>query len=100
MANKITEIVWDIITDNEELLAELTRIMCQEYKQFLSRDMATTVNTYQLEHYLLEELTTWYEWLPNTPISQIGGELAMEAFATVNFRHRASLVLSRLQLAG
>ncbi len=64
------------------------------------KDMTTTVNTYQLEHFLLEELTTWYEWLPNTPISQIGGELAMEAFATVNFRHRASLVLSRLQLAG
>ena len=100
MVNKITEIVWDIITDNDELLSELTGIMCQEYKPFLSKDMATTVNTYQLEHYLCEELTTWYEWLPDSPINQIGGELAMEAFATVNFRHRASLVLSRLQRAG
>jgi len=36
--NKITEIVWDIITDNEALLSELTRIMCQEYEPFLSNE--------------------------------------------------------------
>jgi hypothetical protein len=100
MANKITEIVWDIVSDNEALLSELTKIMCQEYKPFLSKDMATTVNTYQLEHYLWEELTKWYEWLPDTPINQIGGELAMEAFANVNWRHRAGLVLTRLQIGG
>ena len=43
--NKITEIVWDSISDDEELLAELTRIMCQEYVPFLPKERATTVNT-------------------------------------------------------
>ena len=95
--NTITEIVWDIITDNEALLSELTRIMCQEYEPFLSKDKAATVNTFKLENYLREELTEWYEWLPDTPINQIGGELAMEAFADVDWRHRAALVLAGLQ---
>jgi hypothetical protein len=98
--NKITEIVWDIITDNEALLSELTRIMCQEYEPFLTWEKAKTVNTYKLEHFMREELTKWYEWLPDTPINQIGGELAIEAFRCVDFRHIASLVLDRLQLAG
>ena len=98
--NKITEIVWDSISDNEDLLAELTKIMRQEYLPFLPKDMATTVNTYQVEHFMREELTKWYEWLPDTPINQIGGELAIEAFRCVDFRHIASLVLDRLQLAG
>ena len=96
----ITEIIWDIITDNDELLEELTRIMRQEYEPFLPKEKATTVNTYKLEHYLREELTKWYEWLPDTPINQIGGELAMEALRNVDWRHIASLVLDRLQLAG
>jgi len=73
--NKITEIVWDIITETPALLSELTRIMCQEYEPFLSKDKAATVNTFKLENYLREELTKWYEWLPDTPINQIGGEL-------------------------
>ena len=55
--NKITEIVWDIITETPALLSELTRIMCQEYEPFLSKDKAAAVNTYQLENYLREELT-------------------------------------------
>jgi hypothetical protein len=98
--NKITEIVWDSVSDDEELLAELTRIMRQEYVPFLPKERATTVNTYTLEHFMREELSKWYEWLPDSPINQIGGELAMEAFRCVDWRHRASLVLDRLQLAG
>src|SRR5260370_42616507 len=84
--NTITEIVWDIITDNEALLSELTRIMCQEYEPFLSKDKAATVNTYKLENYLREELTTWYEWLPATPINQTVGEAAIEASSAVAWR--------------
>src|SRR5260221_11744617 len=87
--NKITEIVWDIVSDNEELLAELTRIMRKEYEQFLSKDKAATVNTYKFENYLREELTKWYEWLLDKPINKIGGELAMEAFAHRNWRQRS-----------
>jgi hypothetical protein len=100
MVNTITEIIWDIVSDDEELLAELTRIMCQEYEPCLSKDKAATVNTYKFENYLREELTKWYEWLPDTPINQIGGELAMEAFADVDWRHRAALVLAGLQIGG
>src|SRR5260370_2561175 len=98
--NEITEIVWDIISDDEEFLAELTRIMGQSYEPFLTSEKAFTVNTSKLESHMREELTKWYEWLPDSPINQIGGELAMEAFRSVDWRHRASLVLDRLQLAG
>jgi hypothetical protein len=98
--NTITEIVWDIFSDNEDLLAELTKIMRQEYEPFLPKERAITVNTFKIEHYLREELTTWYEWLPDSPINQIGGELAMEAFRDVDFRHIASLVLAGLQIGG
>ena len=98
--NTITEIVWDSISDNEALLAELTRIMRKEYQPFLSKDKATTVNTYQVEHSLREELTKWYEWLPDTPINQIGGELAIEAFRDVDWRHIAALILAGLQIGG
>ncbi len=98
--NEITKIIWDIITENDELLAELTRIMQQSYEPFLtSAEKAFTVNTSKLESHMREELTKWYEWLPERPIDMIGGELAMEAFRSVDFRHIASLVLERLQLA-
>ena len=96
----ITDTIWDIVTDNEELHAELTRIMCQEYEPFLTHDKATTVNTFKLESYFREEFTKWYEWLPDTAISQIGGELAMEAFRLVDWKHIASLILDELQAAG
>jgi hypothetical protein len=98
--NNITEIVWDIITDNEALLSELTRIMCQEYEPFLTDDKATTVNTFKLESYFRGELAKWYEWLPERPIDMIGGELAMEALRHVDWKHLASLILDELQVAG
>ena len=96
----ITGIMWDIITENDELHAELTRIMCQEYEPFLTHDKATTVNTFKLESYVREEFTKWYEWLPERPIDMIGGELAMEALRHVDWKHLASLILDELQLAG
>ena len=96
----ITEIMWDIITDNDELHSELTRIMRQEYEPFLTYDKATTVNTFKLESYFREEFTKWYEWLPERPIDMLGGELAMEALRHVDWKYLASLILEELQLAG
>ena len=98
--NTITDTIWDIITENDELHAELTRIMRREYEPFLTHKKATYVNTYKLEQHIREELTKWYEWLPDTAISQIGGELAMEAFRLVDWKHIAGLILDELQAAG
>jgi len=83
--NGITATVWDVITDNESLLAELTAIMCKEYKPFLSQEQTLQVNTHQLEQHMLEQMTTWYEWLPDTPINHIGGELAMAVLDAVEW---------------
>ena len=69
----ITATIFAIITDNDQLHSELTRIMRKEYEPFLTRDRATSINTYKLEQYVHEELLKWYEWLPDTAISQIGG---------------------------
>src|SRR5260221_9180024 len=96
----VTENMWDIITVNDELHSELTRIMRQEYEPFLIDEKATTVNTFKLESYLREELAKWYEWLPERPIDMIGGELAMEALRHVDWRHVASLIFDELQVAG
>ena len=96
----ITETIWDIITDNDELHSELTRIMWQSYEPFLTHDKATTVNTFKLESYFREELTKWYEWLPERPIDMIGGELAMEALRHVDWKHLGILILDELQVAG
>ena len=98
--SSITEVMWDIITDNDELHSELTRIMQQTYEPFFPKEKATTVNTWKLEQYFREELTKWYEWLPDIPMSQIGGELAMEALQQVDWRQLASFILDELQLAG
>ena len=96
----ITDTVWEIITDNDELHAELTKIMRKEYEPFLTHDKATYVNTYKLEQYVRDELIKWYEWLPDSAISQIGGELAMEAFRLVDWKHIAGYILDELQAAG
>ena len=90
----ITDTIWDIITENDELHAELTRIMRQEYEPFLTWEKAKAVNTCKLEQYIREELTKWYQWLPDTPINNIGGELAMEALRGVDWQHIATLVLA------
>ena len=74
--------------------------MCQEYEPFLTWEKAKTVNTYKLEQNVREELTKWYQWLSETPINQIGGELATEALRHVDWKHVASLILDELQVAG
>jgi len=83
--NSITATVWDVISDHEHLLAELTAIMRKEYKPFLSPAQTVQANTHQFEQHIREQLTTWYEWLPDTPINHIGGELAMEVLDAVEW---------------
>lgn len=65
--NSITATVWDVISDHEHLLAELTAIMRKEYQPFLSLAQTVQVNTHQLEQHMLEQLTIWYAWLPDIP---------------------------------
>ena len=48
--NGFTETVWDTISDDAQLLAELTAIMRKEYKPFLSKEQTVVANTHQLEH--------------------------------------------------
>jgi len=88
--NSITATVWDVITDDESLLAELTAIMRKEYKPFLSKEQTIKVNAHQLEQHMLEQMTKWYKWLPDTPINHIGGELAMDVLDAVESHCRAS----------
>ncbi len=44
--NRFTAIVWDGITDDESLLAELTATMRKEYKPFLLQEQTVTANTH------------------------------------------------------
>ena len=97
----ITDVIWEIVTDNDELHSELTKIMQQTYEPFtLSQEKATTVNTLKLESYILEEVEKWYEWFPERPIGMLGGEWAMEALRQGDWRYGASLILDELQGAG
>jgi hypothetical protein len=97
--NSITATVWDEITDDENLLAELTAIMRKEYKPFLSPAQTLQANTHQLEQHMREQLTTWYEWLPDTPINHIGGELAMEVLDAVEWSLIAEHLLKNMSQA-
>jgi hypothetical protein len=94
--NSITAIVWDVISDDDTLLAELTAIMRKEYKPFLSQEQAVQANIHQLEQHLSDELTKWHEWLPDTPINHIGGELAMEVLDAVEWSLIAEHLLEGL----
>lgn len=93
--NRFTAIVWDVITDDESLLAELTAIMRKEYQPFLSQAQTVQANTHQLEHHILEEVTKWCEWLPETPINHMGGELAMQVLQEVEWSQIAKLLVER-----
>src|SRR5712691_10232353 len=94
--NSITATVWDVISDHETLLAELTAIMRKEYKPFLSPAQTVQANTHQLEQHMLEQLTIWYAWPPDTPIHHIGGELAMTVLDAVEW----SLISELYRLVG
>src|SRR5260370_33733029 len=83
--NRFTETVWDVIADEDTLLAELGAIMRQQYPPFLSPEQAIKANASQLEQQMIAEMTRWYEWLPDTPIHHIGGELVMDVLPDVEW---------------
>ena len=88
--NKYTQGVWEIIGealfDDETLLADLKKILLKDYRLFLSSDeQVRQVYCNTLKEYFLEKLQQWYEWLPNTTINLIGGELALAAFKAVEW---------------
>lgn len=95
--NRFTTTVWDVIADDDTLLAELGAIMRKEYPPFLSPDQTVKANTYQLEQHMLAEITKWYEWLPDTPINAIGGEVVMDVLPDVEWYLIAALVLAEME---
>ncbi len=97
--NPFTEAVWDVMTDHPKLLEELSAIMQKKYEPFLPGDKAFSVNARELEQHMIAELTKWFEWLPETPICYLGGELAMAAMETVEWSLIAEFVLQRLAAA-
>ena len=87
--NTCTQGVWEVINeaivDDETLLADLKKILLKEYAPFLTSEQSVQVNTNTLQSYFLDKLNQWYDWLPNTTINLLGGELAREAFKGVDW---------------
>ena len=46
VVNGFTETVWDVITDNPELLEELTTMMGKDHKPFLSTEQSFQANAH------------------------------------------------------
>lgn len=92
--NPFTALVWEVIQDSPEFLERLTDIMKQDHRpfSFASAEQAFQANAKMLEGYVREELDTWYDWLPDTPINRIGGGLAVEMLDSVDWDHLARLV--------
>jgi len=84
-----TQAVWGVISGSVELLEELTTIMRQEHKPFLTNEQAFEANTHILKQHMLEKFTKWLQWLPTLPIDQIGCALAEEAFEFVEWEQIA-----------
>jgi hypothetical protein len=95
--NRFTTTVWDVIADDDTLLAELGAIMRKQYPLFLSPEQTVKANTYQLEQQMVAEVTKWYEWLPATPINALGGELVMDVLQDVEWYLIAALVLANAE---
>ena len=74
-----------MITDSPELLEELSAMMGKQYQPFLSEAQAFRVNTHRLKTCVLDQLNEWFEWLPETTMNQLGGELAMAALQEVDW---------------
>jgi hypothetical protein len=91
--NTFTQGVWEVVrealVDDEALLADLKKLLLKDYRPFLSADQSGQVYSNTLKAYFLEKLQQWYEWLPETPINLIGGELALEAFQAVEWEFLA-----------
>ncbi len=92
--NPFTALVWEVIHDSPEFLAQLAAIMKRDYKSFsfVSGEKAFQANAKMLEGYIRAELDKWYDWLPDTPINRIGGGLALEMLDSVDWDHLARLV--------
>src|SRR5689334_20992978 len=99
--NSYTQGVWEIIAealfDDESLSADLKKILCKDYRLFLSEEQSRQVYTNSLQAYFLDKLHQWYNWLPATTINLIGGELAQEAFKTVEWHLIAEQVRQRFE---
>jgi hypothetical protein len=87
--------VWDVITDNPELLEELSAIMWKDRNPFLSGEQAFKANYHELQAHMQAEINKWFEWLLDTPINHIGGELTLAGFDTVDWSHIATSSLSK-----
>ena len=98
--NPFTKAVWDVLNEeldeDNELLADLKTILLKEYAPFLTKEQSVTVNTHALQAYFLDKLNQWYEWLPNTTINLLGGELALEAFQAVDWSYLAAELRKQL----
>ena len=99
IVNSFIETVWDAITDNPELIEELTTMMGKDHKPFLSTEQSFQANAHMLKQHMLDKLTRWVAWLPTFPIDQLGRALAEEAFEAVDWNHRAELVKERVEHA-
>lgn len=87
--NTYTQGVWEILgealLDDEALSADLKKILCKDYRMFLSDEQSNQVYTNTVQEYFLEKLNQWYDWLPPTTINLIGGQLTLEAFKAVEW---------------
>ena len=94
--NTSTQSVWEIIGealfDDEPLAADLEKIFAQDYRLFLSEEQRKALYSNSVKLYVLEKLKEWYDWLPNTTMNLIGGELALEAVKVVDWQLVAEMV--------
>ncbi len=60
-----------------------------------SQEQTVKANVHQLEHHMIEEVTAWHAWLPDTPINHMGAELAMQVLQEVEWSHIAKLIVVR-----
>jgi|SRR5712692_10082274 len=102
--NRFTQAAWDVINEaiveDEALLADLKKILLREYAPFLSTEQSFHVNSNALHAYFLVKFTQWYEWLPETTIHLLGGELAQEAFQEVDWSSLARELRQQFVPAG
>jgi hypothetical protein len=98
--NKFTEALWEglnvALDDDEELLADLKKLLFKEYTPFLTPEQALQVNIHALQTYVQDLLNKWYAWLPDTTSNQLGGELALAALQEVYWSVLAGLLQERL----
>ena len=98
--NTCTQVLWEVLNEalgeDHELLADLTHILFKEYKPFLTTQQALEVNIHALQTYVLDKIQQWVDWLPDTPINQLGSELAQAALKEVYWSVLAGLLQERL----